>query len=57
MLSWKMLIPHLSSDESSDESMNDNIQMTSDTSSHLKLPGMLTDKLEVNEKVESALQV
>ena len=45
-----------SSDESSDESMNDNIQMTSDTSSHSKLPGMLTDKLEVDEKVESALK-
>ncbi|EJK49125.1 hypothetical protein THAOC_32029 [Thalassiosira oceanica] len=45
-----------SSDESSDESMNDNIQMTSDTSSHSKLPGMLTDKLEVDQKVESALK-
>ncbi|EJK72179.1 hypothetical protein THAOC_06316 [Thalassiosira oceanica] len=46
-----------SSDESSDESMNDNVQMTSDTSSHSKLSGMLTDKLEVvNENVKSALQ-
>ncbi|EJK67948.1 hypothetical protein THAOC_10936, partial [Thalassiosira oceanica] len=45
-----------SSDESSDESMNDNIQMTSDTSNHSKLPGMLTDKLEVDQKVESALK-
>ena len=40
-----------SSDESSDESMNNNIQMTCDTSSDSKLPGMLTDKLEVDEKV------
>ncbi|EJK47693.1 hypothetical protein THAOC_33568 [Thalassiosira oceanica] len=45
-----------SSDESSDESMNDNVQMTSDTSSHSKLSGMLTDKLEVDENVKSALQ-
>ncbi|EJK57458.1 hypothetical protein THAOC_22493, partial [Thalassiosira oceanica] len=30
--------------------------MTSDTSSHSKLPGMLTDKLEVDQKVESTLK-
>ena len=41
----------LSDDESSDESMDNDVQMTSDTASHLKLPGMLTDKLEVDKKV------
>ena len=48
-----LLIDSSSTDELSDESMDNDVQMTSDTASHLKLPGMLTDKLEVEEKVKS----
>ena len=51
------VIDFSSTDESSDESMDNDVQMTSDdTASHLNLPGMLTDKLEVDEKVKSALE-
>ena len=49
------VIDSSSTDELSDESMDNDVQMTSDTASHLKLLGMLTDKLEVDEKVKSAL--
>ena len=52
-----VVIDFLSTDESSDESMDNDIQMTcDDTASHLNLPGMLTDKLEVDKKVKSALE-
>ena len=40
-------------DESSDESMDNDVQMTGDAA---KLPGMLTVKLEVDEKVQLALE-
>ena len=42
-----------SDDESSDEPMDNDVQMTGDAA---KLPGMLTDKLEVDEKVQLALE-
>ena len=52
-----VVIDFLSTDESSDESMDNDIKMTcDDTASHLNLLGMLTDKLEVDEKVKSALE-
>ena len=52
-----VVIDFLSTDESSDESMDNAVQMTcDDTASHLNLLGMLTDKLEVDEKVKSALE-
>ena len=43
----------LSDDELPDESMDNDVQMTGDAN---KLPGMLTDKLEVDEKVQLALK-
>ena len=42
-----------SDDELPDESMDNDVQMTGDAN---KLPGMLTDKLEVDEKVQLALE-
>ena len=42
-----------SDDELSDESMDNDVQMTGDAN---KLPGMLTDKLEVDKKVQLALE-